>query len=221
MLPSGHNERVTRRWGASAGAAASAVLAGLVLSGCVAAPQEPRPPSKDEVDSYVARMLDLTWQNTGLGTSYYLPQGDPKPLAAPEEFITAVTECYSEQGLGELNMSSSAENGYMILESDGEQSLDPMKQITLFHCLRLNPADPVASGELVSADQLAYLYDRYLTWTIPCVRSAGYRIDDLPSRAVFVATSPQSWYPYSQLGGLDLARYDALVARCGNDWIEF
>ena len=214
---------MTRGRSARAVAAASAFLIGVMLAGCVAAPQEPGPPSAEEVDEYVARMLDLTWQNTGLGTNYYLPQGEPRPLAAPDEFVAAMTECYREQGWQNetLNMSWSSETGYVLVNADGTQSSDVMKQISLFQCLSLNPADPVASGDLVSADQLAYLYDHYSSWTLPCARSAGYRVSDVPSRNVFIATTPQEWFPYSSLGGLPIERYDALVARCGNDWIDF
>lgn len=214
---------MTRSRGAGAVAAAAVGLAVLVLTGCVSAPHKPSPPTDEEVDAYVARMLDLTWANTGLGTNYYLPQGNAKPPAPPDEFITAMTECYGEQGWENetLNMSWDADNGYVLLDAQGNQSLDPMKQISLFQCLAQNPADPVANGQLVSADQLGYLYDRYATWTLPCIRSAGYRVDDVPSRNVFAATSPQSWSPYAQLGELSVEEYDALVARCGNDWIDF
>ena len=206
---------MTRSWGAGAVAAASAGLLALVLSGCVSAPQKPSPPTKTEVDAYISAILDRSWESSGLGGKMARPKFTPKPFETAVASSDKLAGCFAGTGYQLDSYYWSPDRGYELMSSDGRPVTNDKKQLAFYTCLARFPADPVASGELLGADQRRYLYDRYSSWTLPCLWSHAYQLADVPTRADYMKQT-NLWTPYQSVTGIDTQQeYDAMVAACG------
>ena len=206
-----------------AGAAlAVAALAAALLGGCVAAPTKPAPPTEEEVDSYVRHMLDATWQSSGLDGMMERPRVKAGALEPPDEFSDSLTACYADAGFELKGWSWGADQGYLLVEETNVWVDAPAKQLAFYTCLAEHPADPVATGELLGERQLAYQYDRFVTWTIPCLRASGYSLDQVPTREEFLEAGGHLWEPYSAVQNVDGPEsYALLTARCGQEMVDF
>ncbi|MET1045012.1 MAG: hypothetical protein ABWX59_12950, partial [Microbacteriaceae bacterium] len=181
-----------------------AALAGLaLLSACTADPP-PRGPSEEEITTHTQTLLDDTWAALGLPDDLR-PDGtlaeDVEPLA-DGDWSNAIFACIEDIGLGDVGIGWGGGHGYTISGADGETHLTTDQKVQFYECVAANPRDPVASGELLSTAQLAYVYDYYATWTMPCLAAHGITVVGVPSREDFTSDlGLYQWSPYLAIAG--------------------
>lgn len=193
--------------------AAAAALAALALTGCAVV--HPPPPATDaDVESLTARILERSWQNTGLPGD--APQVDARPPASQDELFPLSAECMADAGVVSYSWSFSPDNGYTLSEWSDSTLDDTEVQRTFYVCVATYP-QPLREGDMVTDAQLTYLYEHYQDMIVPCMIDNGYVISDAPTRAEFIETRGQ-WNPYAfvhtTIGGAELT---AVRGLCGPD----
>jgi hypothetical protein len=167
------------------------VVAVLALAGCAPVATVPAQPTGEELDDLIARELELQWQYVGL------TPGDPRPtvdrirIVSLDEAEHVHRECMVDAGYENFNVVAGAIYG-------GATTLE---RLAIYVCSAQYPVLPSAYG-LFSAAQREYLYDHYVTVTVPCLESSGVRVDNVPSRAEFTASKEgvfSLWTPYDEL----------------------
>ena len=220
-----------RRAAAAVAAVVAAVglVAGLAVSFFgVQPPPRPAGATASEVDAYLSDMLDATWLSSGLDGQTTRPRVPTGELQPPAEFAKTLSQCFAQAGYELTGYSWGSDQGY-ILDTHSEAAsygidtggarFDEAKQLAFYTCIARHPQDPVASGELVGAGQRSWLYDRYASWTIPCLESLGYTVADVPTRAVF-EVAPYLWSPYEAVEGVVTpGEYEQVVRRCGTNQV--
>jgi hypothetical protein len=92
------------------------------------------------------------------------------------------------------------------------------ERLALYTCSAQYPVAP-SNMNLFSDAQLGFLYDYYQTSVIPCLRSAGVKVVDVPSLQDFEETANSqlysAWSPYAELTASTLDRY-IYSERCPN-----
>ena len=196
--------------------AVGAVVVQGALSPAISAP--PEGPRQQDVDDYLQLMLDETWNNTGLSEEIEQPPAVDAPVLPVDVWGDAFYTCMAGLGYDLVSYSWSDGGGYQLSDATGELIDDPEQQLAFYDCVSRNPRDPLTSGELVTRAELAYTYDFYLRWTIPCIRAHGYSFDRLFSRDEFVGDGTQGfgWSPYFSVPDLtDPKDYERLTVLCG------
>lgn len=68
-----------------------------------------------------------------------------------------------------------------------------------------------------SAEQLAYLYDYFVEFKVPCLKAAGHPQEQAPTREHFITQWPkQNWYPSARIEPLDSPEWAVVEAACPN-----
>jgi len=188
---------------------AALVAMALLLAGCVAVP--PPGPSEAEIAEYNAELLDLTWAATGLEGVVDRPAtGSGRPLQSAAWF-DATFACMSAQGIGNLAITSSSESGFELYGA----WTDADDQLAFYRCAAANPIDPAGSLEVLTDDQLDYIYDYYLQSLVPCMVLNGFAPTSAPTRVEFHALAGQ-WSPYYSVDvGLGRVQYEEIESICG------
>ena len=175
--------------------AVSAVVIQGILS--PAAAVRPSGPTEEQIDAYVQNTLDETWLNTTLAEDYEQPFAAPAPLLPVEEWSVAFASCMAEAGYDVEGFGWAQGGGYELFTRDGGYVEDVDKQFTFYGCIATHPQDPISSGDLISPEQLAYTYDYYERWSLPCLSAWGIPLSDVLSREEFLDTETSgNWSPY-------------------------
>jgi hypothetical protein len=195
--------------------AAALVAAALVLSGCVATP----PPGPTEVDlaAFQARMLELSWSNSGL--SGEPPSVDPQPQSSVNDSVMAVGQCMEHAGVGGQSWEFSSSRGYMLYGPAEGPAGDPVVQLAFYTCVAaygfVHTADEVRTPA-----QLDFIYDYFADWLVPCILDQGYALSEVPSRAEFHEIYGV-WSPYWSISpSLTTRPLEELIAVCGPEMPE-
>jgi hypothetical protein len=189
-------------------AAAASVL---LVSGCASPVATPAGPTAYEELAVSQAQLDATWELTGLEGTIERP--DYRVTAAVDAWREAVTDCLAEDGI-EVRRIVSDGDGYRLMVRRGYE-LDDATQFLWYRCFAHNPP----SAGVASAEQLAYLWDYYARWVIPCITDKHYELNRLPTRDQFLATRPFQWTPYGALTDtVGDTEYSTLVAQCGPEF---
>ena len=190
---------------------AVAVVGVLALAGCVVVP--PPGPTDAAVAEYNAVMLDKSWANTGLDGAVQRPAaGSGAPLPRLEWF-DATFACMANSGIGGLSVGYTSADGYTLYGNNGPTDFEPNQQLAFYRCAAEHPVNPEA--ELLTDDQLNYIYDYYLQALVPCMVLNGFPPSTAPTRVEFFALAGQ-WSPYYSVDvGLSGIQYEEIEQTCG------
>lgn len=109
----------------------------------------------------------------------------------PDEFPVVIGTCIEDEG---WPVEISRDGGIYFLPVAPE--LEEDKQAAYQRCLERYPVDPVYLQPLTD-EQLEFLYQWYLTESIPCLEAQGYRGFDPPSLGTFLESEDiDRWRPY-------------------------
>lgn len=187
------------------------VAAALVLSACAAVP--PAAPTQAEIDAYNDRMLDLTWQGSGLADVMQRPATPPGAVLDEAPWIEQTAQCLQNNGLGSVNWGMSNQSGYGLSGSSGLTLTNLSAQLVFYQCVSANQRIP--ANDLISAGQLDYTYDYYADWIVPCMWQHDIPVHDVPTREEFAASYGQ-WSPYWRLAQqVEGNGYNEAVDACG------
>ena len=172
----------------------------LLLTGCVTEREMPPPIGDAELQSYLEDRLDAAWLNTRLDGTVERPDSGTATLVdryRDPATVQRQADCVS--GLGDTDwIIAEGNTGPTFLAADGSR-VDLSLQLGWYRCLAAYPTSP-ASVVTLSAAQLAYLYDYYQEWVIPCLTLEGYSVLFVPSRVDYIASGGIGWIPYYALG---------------------
>jgi hypothetical protein len=167
---------------------ASVVALVACLSACASPSEPPGGPTTQQIQAAVDERLDRQWEISGL-------QGEwPRPLVAVQKVQNSgqwnpeLGVCLREGGIRDW--------GYATREGLRMHNAvaTPEQQMLMYICFARYP-----TIDLLSHEQLDYIYDYFVRWLVPCLELHGYRLSDAPSRTQFVARSLVGngvWNPY-------------------------
>lgn len=192
------------------------LAASAALTACTTDSQKPPGPSAVEIRDYEKRMLDATWNSTGLADrGLTQPAWIDVEFVPAEEWNTALRSCMEKAGQDDIQFSWGTDSGYTLLTSNGEVNTNRKALKSWYNCVARFPVDPVISGDLASRAQLEYIYDFYARWTIPCLSLQGYSVQ-LPSRESFVSDTANRWWsPMWSTQVTTEEQYAKLLTVCG------
>lgn len=196
------------------GARLAALMAGaLLLSGCVPIAQPPAGPDDSEMAAINERMLDATWRITGLTGGP--PAVEAGPATGANEWGQVVFSCMQQAGFTIQGFEYSLEGGAALGATSGDAVNDSPTQRAFYVCVAENPYASDRRDEVLSNEQLDYIYDYYLSWVVPCMVMNGFTPSSAPSREEFHTVAGQ-WSPYYSVDvGLSSVQYEHLEALCG------
>ena len=172
----------------------------LLLTGCVTVREVPPSIGDAELQDYLEDRLDAAWLNTRLDGAVERPDSDTATLVDRyRDAATAQRQIACIEGLGSTEWFSGETDNGPILVPNGETQRDPSLQLGWYRCLAAYPTSP-SFGVTLSRAQLAYLYDYYQEWVIPCLTLEGYSVLFIPSRADYINSGGIGWIPYYALG---------------------
>ena len=179
----------------------------VLLSGCVPTRALPPQPTGDELDKLLALELEYQWQYVGLTPDSPRPTVERIRLVSMTEAEAVHKECMTDAGYDSYSSGTAAVFGSTNFE-----------RLALYTCSAQYPVAP-SNMNLFSDAQLGFLYDYYQTSVIPCLRSAGVKVVDVPSLQDFEETANSqlysAWSPYAELTASTLDRY-IYSERCPN-----
>jgi len=185
-------------------------LVALTLSGCVAVP--PPGPSAGAIADHRAEILEKTWANTGLSGD--APTATPRTPSTEMEWVEAITGCLTDNGVAASGWSFGSDEGYALLSESGGDVDDPAAQRVFYVCVA-SIAAPRETDDVLSDEQLDYIYDYYQEWLVPCVIMQGYRLSAVPTRTEFKALGGE-WRPFYSVDiSISGADYEELERLCG------
>ena len=171
----------------------------VVLTGCVPTRPLPPQPTGDELDALLALELEYQWQYVGLTPDSPRPTIERIRVVSMNEAEAVHKQCMVDAGYETYSSGTAAVFGSTNFE-----------RLALYTCAAQYPVAP-SNVNLFSVEQLNYLYDYYVTSAVPCLRAAGVRVPEVPSREEFVDGANEqlysTWSPYGGLTGSALAGY--------------
>lgn len=182
------------------GRALAAVLALMVLTGCV---QVARPPAHGltaEQSMAVANArADQVWSTSPYGES--TPRDFDVTIVSAGEWPYATVRCMADAGFYD----------YSVVGSEGVSfegtEMHEGEMYAQLRCFAGIQADPNELGGL-NPDEFGYLYDYYRQTTVPCLQMAGVEISEPPTRAEFIE-SQGNWAPNPTLEGNPVSGFEA------------
>lgn len=157
------------------------LLACLLLTGC--ADQLTAPPSglsKAELSAYQSAVTDRMWGFTGLDESLR-PEVDVVTLDLAD-WVVAMEACNDEYVVDDPEMQTELAVAQYACRARYQQSAEQLG--------------------LLNTAQLDYLYDYYQDRLIPCIRTRGLHVPDVPSRAEAVDVGQFGSYPWNPYNGI-------------------
>ena len=192
---------------------AAVALVALSLSGCVAEP--PPGPSDEDVAAFNQRLLDETWANTGLEGRAERPEVSQGAALDEDEWSTSMAACMADGGIPSFGTSYSAEAGFEFVAANGSQDVTDAVQLQFYDCIARHPMIPGGFYEVLTDDQLNYIYDYYKKTLVPCMIMNGFTPTTAPTRVEFLAIAGQ-WSPYYSVDvGISSAQYEDIERICG------
>jgi hypothetical protein len=160
-------------------------------TGCSATRRLPDGPSEAEVRAAVKERIDRQWMLSGLDGVR------PRPLIAVQkvqqsgQWNPELGVCLREAGIRDWGYSP--HEGLRIQNAVA----NPEQQMMMYICFARYPA-----VDVLSTDQIDYIYDYFVRWLVPCLELHGYQVGDAPTRAIFAARAVAGdglWNPYHAL----------------------
>jgi hypothetical protein len=172
--------------------AAALVLAlGVSLSACTSTPELPDGPTQEQIDAALATELDTQWEVSGLEGVFDRPEIIPERIVGANQWGTGLAECLSSSGIDSWGYDP--RSGFTNGEGEGTD----VEKLIYYSCFAKYP-----SIDVLSPDQLDFIYDYFAHWLIPCLGMRGYAVEDIPSRRAFIETPPEyfgRWNPYNTI----------------------
>lgn len=187
----------------------------LLLTGCAATVEPPRPLSYDETLTMWTALIEPEWESIQtLYPGVARPDTTVVNIVEPDAFPDLFAEC----------MASEAYGDYVHASDSGSESLTPLQPepskiaVAQFACSARYPDSQQLDG-LLSAEQSAALFDYFRDFAEPClVRLGEHPIPDPITREEFVTESTwgPAWSPFYTSGSrtADGARGDTVTALC-------
>ena len=192
---------------------AAVALVALTLSGCVAAP--PPGPSGDELAAFNQHLLDETWANTGLEGVAERPEVSPGAALEESEWSASMAGCMAAGGIPSFGTNYSSDIGFVFVPVGGSPEASTAVQLLFYDCVARHPMIPGGTFEVLSDEQLDYIYDYYKKTLVPCMIMNGFRPTTAPTRVEFLAIAGQ-WSPYYSVDvGISSAQYEDIERICG------
>ena len=198
------------RSGVCIGAALCAVLAG-----CTPSHPDIPGPTTQTIERFRERQLGSMWGSFTVPYDLRRPKIEPVREIRNDEYGQVIEEClhgFREHGYRALY-------GYRVIMAEPEATRDQIfESVALYVCLAQYPVDP--SGlDLLSKQQLDYLYDYYRRWVVPCLVLNGYDPGPVPLRKTFVSNglAGNFWTPTAELWDefdFTIDEYSMVVAKC-------
>ena len=171
----------------------------VALTGCTSTVAVPAPPSGGELDRLIAQELDLQWHYVGLTPDAPRPTVEQIRIVSMDEAEAVHREC----------MVAAGYDNYGIVETAIFRQASSAERLAVYTCAAQYPVLPSSYG-LFSEAQLDYLYDFYVTVTVPCIEATGIAVEGMPDRAEFVQSKDgvfALWNPYRGLSALKQGTY--------------
>ena len=172
-------------------AVASAIL--LVLcgaTGCALEHRAPEGPTPGEITAAVKDRLDRQWRLSGLEGIVVRPHFVNRPVVGASEWAPEISRCMARSGI--MNWGYDEGEGLFIPGHVPTTS----EQLRFYWCFERYP-----TVDLLTREQIDFIYDYYVRWLIPCLETNGYDVVDAPSRREFLDAdrSIERWSPYRAL----------------------
>jgi hypothetical protein len=173
-----------------AAAASVLVLPAMLVLGFRFERDVPAGPGDARLEAAVRTELDRQWQLSGLQGIVVRPDYVPAPIVTDREWDRLMLDCMDRAGVGQWGYD---EGSGLFVEGARPSASD---QLAFYWCFAAYPR-----VELLSAEQLDFVYDYYQRWLIPCIEMRGYNVMNAPTRKAFVEADPDldQWGPYGAL----------------------
>jgi hypothetical protein len=150
----------------------------------------PAGPGDARLEAAVRTELDRQWQLSGLQGIVVRPDYVPAPIVTDRQWNGLMLDCMDRAGVGQWGYD---EGSGLFVEGARPSASD---QLAFYWCFAAYPR-----VELLSAEQLDFVYDYYQRWLIPCLEVRGYNVMNAPTRKAFVEADPDldQWGPYGAL----------------------
>lgn len=192
-------------------------VSGCVLAGCSAQIPMPEGASVADAAALARAELDGTWRGTGLDGIVDRPDVEPGDPVRRDVWFTEISLCLALEDIDIYGVAYIA-NGYVMLPGAG-QKVDIQTRLAWYRCYAQHPVDPMTSEQIATPDQLAYLYDYYARWVIPCIASTGRQVESIPTRSEYLADDSFQWTPYGSVSSYSTpVEYNDLVKKCGPEY---
>ena len=187
--------------------AAFAAACTLSVAGCALTRDFPAGPTDAQVEATVRARLDRQWGYSGLQGIVERPAFEPKPIVTQREWGRLMLACMDRAGVGQWGYN---EGSGLFTEGSRPSASD---QLAFYWCFAEYP-----TVDLLTTEQIDFIYDYYARWLIPCLEMNGYNVMNAPSRDDFAHADPSipRWNPYRSLETYPRTpeSVDDLVARC-------
>jgi hypothetical protein len=169
---------------------AAAAASVLLLCSCGFSRDEPAGPSDAEIAASVQARLDRQWELSHLEGIIVRPETSFERIVSPNEWGEVMTECMHRAGIHSWGYNGTS--GLFIERTRATAS----DQLAFYWCFASYP-----TIDLLTRQQLDYIYDYYAHWLTPCLEANGYNVINAPTREAFRKASPAvgRWNPYSNL----------------------
>ncbi len=190
----------------------------LLLTGCSLVAPVPPGPTDAELEANRQRILDASWQSTGLEGLVERPVSVPAGQSSGDA-LGDLFACLETAGVGDIGVSYSETSGYSIFS--GVTSMNPQYQqlkLSFYTCLTSMPDVQLSGLPQWSDAQLDYLYDHYKNWILPCLEAHGFSLLTVPTRSEYRAIEG-NWSPYNYVGTITSSDdYNRFVDLCGSEY---
>ncbi len=192
-------------------AAVSVILAGCTLS----SDDSPAPVNSVAASDMSARAEYLASLAKSAGIV------DPPDVAlvrfvSAQEWAAVQIDCLADAGF-EVSLLADGQGIDTSSLPDAQTVKGGPFQLAQYTCEAMYTIDAAAAAGL-DDDQLAVLYDWYVSESVPCLEHQGLAVAAAPSKPTFIQTyfTSEGWYPYASVDvmGMDDDQWNALNASC-------
>jgi hypothetical protein len=173
-----------------AGATAAVVVAALVVTGGSAASNPPpEPPTEAEMESIMEAHVEGVAADGAVTHPEIWRKVGFERFVTPDEAPGVINECI--RGFGVTTVEISVNGSF-------SGTLEEYERAVVDACSLSYPYEFMKAGIQTDA-QLEYSYNYATTFLIPCLRAAGYAIDQAPTRESYLSSAHdylQGWSPY-------------------------
>jgi hypothetical protein len=130
---------------------------------------------------------------------------------APGEMPEVVVGCLLQAG---FDATVTTDAFGPALEVSTPEAQSDTVAVAWFVCDAQYPIDPTLTQPLSGAE-IEYMYDYNTRTLLPCLAGEGFEIE-APSKQTYIESfgTPDGWYPYSELLGLDQETLQGLAKAC-------
>jgi len=177
-------------FGVAAVVASVLVLPALLVVGFRFDREVPQGPGAARLETAVRVELDRQWKLAALDGIVVRPDYVAAPIVTDREWNGLMLDCMQRAGVVQWGYD---EGSGLFIEGSRPTTSD---QLAFYWCFAAYPR-----VDLVSDEQLDFIYDYYQRWLIPCLETRGYNVMNAPSRKAFHHADPAigQWNPYRAL----------------------